>query len=198
MRALLWILRWFASLFSLPPTTDTPEPLPQAPQPQPAPLPWPKRPTDPVDDFTDATVVARTLWGEARGQGAEGMQAVCNVIQNRAANPGWWGSTLRDVCLDHVVEKSGRVVHQFSCWNTFDAEADRMRAPSIGDASYAIADSLALRAVSGRLPDLTSGADHYVAEYALAATKWARDKTPTFVCGKPGSRHYFFKLGLAG
>lgn len=33
-------------------------------------------------------VVARTIWGEARGEGANGMQAVANVIMNRTARGG--------------------------------------------------------------------------------------------------------------
>lgn len=153
---------------------------------------------DPVLGFTDATVLARTLWGEARSQGEVGMHAVCNVIQNRAANPGWWGDSIRSVCLDHVVEKSGRVVYQFSSWNTFDPQAPKMRsAAPIDDASYAIADSLALRAVTGRLPDITGGADHYCAEY-IATPKWAVGHPPTFIYGEPGARHLFFKLGRAG
>lgn len=39
-------------------------------------------------------VVARTIWGEARREGATGMQAVACVIANRVAAPGWWPSSL--------------------------------------------------------------------------------------------------------
>ena len=188
MDALNSFLAWLGDLFRLPAPA-------QPEQAQPA-LP-PAKPADPIEGFSDATVLARTAWAEARSQGSEGMQAVCNVIQNRAATPGWWGSTLRDVCLDHATEKNGRVVYQFSCWDPGDPQAARIRADSIDDASYPIADSLALRAVTARLPDITHGADHYYAEY-IPTPKWAIGKTPTFVCGKPGSRHFFFHLGLAG
>jgi len=194
MDALRLIVALVTRLFGNAPQESPITPTVPAPL-QPAAIP--KSPVDPVDGFTDATVVARTVWGEARGQGSEGMQAVCNVIQNRAATPGWWGGTLREVCLDRVTEKNGRQIYQFSCWNADDPQAARMRAASIDDASYAVADSLALRAVSARLPDITHGSDHYYAEY-IPTPKWAAGKSPTFVCGKPGSRHFFFKLGLSG
>jgi spore germination cell wall hydrolase CwlJ-like protein len=188
-----WLLGLFAARTPVRPSVSVPRATILPPVAPWKPLPF----TDQVDRFSDATVLARTLWGEARSQGEEGMRAVCNVIQNRAANPGWWGDTLRDVCLDHVVEKSGRVIYQFSSWNTFDVQAARMRGAVIDDASYTLADSLALRAVTGRLPDITGGADHYYAEY-ISTPKWAIGKTSTFVCGAPGSRQYFYRLGLAG
>ena len=196
MDAFTRLFGWLSGLFRLP--APSPSNHVEKPEPaQPAVIPAPRAPSSPIEGFSDATVLARTLWGEARSQGSEGMHAVCNVIQNRAATPGWWGSTLRDVCLDHATTKSGRVVYQFSCWDVDDPQAARMRAESIDDASYPVADSLALRAVTARLPDITGGADHYYAEY-IPRPKWAVGKTPTFVCGKPGSRHYFFHLGLAG
>jgi spore germination cell wall hydrolase CwlJ-like protein len=184
----------FAAKQPVRPQVSVPQPSALQPVQSAKPSPF----ADPVLGFSDATVLARTLWGEARSQGEEGMRAVCNVIQNRAATPGWWGDTIRDVCLDHVTEKSGRVVYQFSSWNTFDIQAARMRsAADINDASYAIADSLALRAVTGRLPDITGGADHYYADY-IPMPKWAVGRTPTFTYGEAGDRHLFFKLGLAG
>lgn len=199
MDALKALVDFLLRLFARKPRSDsaTSDDVTKQEPAQPAVIPAPRAPADPIEGFSDATVLARTVWGEARSQGTEGMQAVCNVIQNRAATPGWWGGALRDVCLNHVVEKSGRVVYQFSCWNPDDPQHRRMRAESIDDASYPVADSLALRAVSGRLPDITHGADHYYAEY-IPTPRWAIGKTPTFVCGKPGSRHFFFHLGLAG
>lgn len=198
MDALTRFITWLLGLFSKQTPVRPPVSVPPSTGLQPVQASKPSPFADPVSGFTDATVLARTLWGEARSQGEEGMRAVCNVIQNRAATPGWWGDNIRDVCLDHVVEKSGRVVYQFSSWNTFDPQAPKMRGSAeINDASYTIADSLALRAVTGRLPDITGGADHYYAEY-IPVPKWAIGKTPTFVYGTSGDRHFFYKLGLAG
>ena len=139
--------------------------------------------------FDTQGVLARTLWAEARSQGGEGMHAVANVILNRAAQPGWWGRDIRSVCL---------APKQFSCWNENDPQAKVIRAESISDRSYEIASTIADMAIGGVLPDITGGADHYVAEYALDATHWDDRHTATFVCGKPRTRHYFFRLGLAG
>ena len=38
-------------------------------------------------------IVARTIWGEARGEGATGMQAVANVIINRRTIPAGGAET---------------------------------------------------------------------------------------------------------
>jgi len=187
MDALKRIVAWLIGLFRLPPTTDTPAPFPEPAQPAelPAPLPEPK--ADAAASSTVVDLVARTLWGEARSQGETGMHAVCNVIQNRAKNPGWWGKDLRSVCL---------TPEQFSCWNTNDPQAAKMRGP-IDDAAFAIATTLAKKAVAETLPDLTRGADHYFAE-TIATPAWAYGRSPTFVYGTPGDRHFFYKVGLGG
>ena len=45
--------------------------------------------TSPVNsgqvDQSDKITLARTIWGEARGEGYSGMQSVANVIMNRYA-----------------------------------------------------------------------------------------------------------------
>ncbi|PJB71692.1 MAG: hypothetical protein CO093_04590 [Alphaproteobacteria bacterium CG_4_9_14_3_um_filter_47_13] len=46
----------------------------------------------------DIEILARTIWGEARGEGQKGMLAVASVIMNRVRCGGWWGSTIQDVC----------------------------------------------------------------------------------------------------
>ena len=50
-------------------------------------------------------IIALTLWGEARGEGEEGMKMVASVIWNRAEN--------RDMSLDDVCMQP----RQFSSWN---------------------------------------------------------------------------------
>ncbi len=60
------------------------------------------------DRLTDAELLARLIYGEARGEGVEGMVAVAQVAMNRARRPSWWGKTLREVILKP---------YQFSCFN---------------------------------------------------------------------------------
>ena len=60
----------------------------------------------PKNDLTkDDLIVAATIWGEARGEGIEGMKAVANVIRNRA-------NSLNKTPKDVVLQKK-----QFSIWN---------------------------------------------------------------------------------
>lgn len=140
-----------------------------------------------IQSFSDQEIIARTLWGEARSQGVIGMTAVACVIMNRSNNPGWWGNSLRGVCLAPM---------QFSCWNDNDPQAEKMRAQVIDDPAYQKAIVISEMLFNHAINDITNGADHYRAEYAHPA--WADGKIPTYVCGAMGSRHLFYKLGLTG
>lgn len=115
------------------------------------------------DMDASADVLARTIWGEARGQGLEGMRAVAAVIVNRARRGGWWGASIVEVCL-----KPG----QFSCWNVGDPNRPKMLAATI-DQSPMFAEALAIArtAVRGDLADPTGGATHYHTRYI--APGWA-------------------------
>ncbi len=67
----------------------------------------------------DISILAQTMWGEARSHGTEGMLAVGHVIKNRAsAGKGLtFGNGIRGVALKRK---------QFSCWNPGDPNRDRM------------------------------------------------------------------------
>ena len=62
----------------------------------------------------DRDILARTLWGEARGESLAGQIAVAWTIRNRV-NDGkaksWWGEGYAGVC---------QKPYQFSCWNKND------------------------------------------------------------------------------
>lgn len=128
------------------------------------------------DDATDT--VARTLWGEARGEGQTGMQAVANVIMNRVRIGGWWGATPVNVC---------RKPWQFSCWNPTDPNAVKLRQVDQTDANFRAALNIAARAVAGDLPDITGGATHYHAPGVNPA--WANGAILTKVIGN----HRFYR-----
>ena len=64
----------------------------------------------------DVDALARTVFGEARGECLSGQEAVASVILNRVAFSGrrggyWWGNTVYEVC---------HKPWQFSCWNQND------------------------------------------------------------------------------
>lgn len=109
--------------------------------------------------------MARTAWGEARGEGKEGMQAVINVIMNRVKAGSWYGATPKEVCT----KKS-----QFSVWNSDDPNYGKMLAVDESDSSFALAKQLALLAYDGFLPDITNGATNYLALGSLSSVpSWA-------------------------
>jgi len=124
-----------------------------------------------------ADLVARTIWGEARGEGAEGMAAVANVIVNRVRRPGWWGRDIVSVCL-----RPG----QFSAWNVTDLNRLKMLTVTADDPAFAVALDIARQAVAGQLPDTTGGATHYHATGIEPA--WAKTGTVSARIG----RHLFY------
>ena len=67
--------------------------------------------------FDDLSVMARTVYGEGRGDSHEGRLAIAHVILNRARAGGWWGSAISEVCLKRW---------QFSCWNAGDPNRPRL------------------------------------------------------------------------
>lgn len=119
--------------------------------------------------------MARTAWGEARGEGATGMQAVLNVIMNRVKKGGWWGATPAEVCK----KKS-----QFSCWNASDPNYAKLLAVNDNDESFRSAKMLAESAYAGTLPDITGGATNYVNLSALKSVpSWVKNMTKTAQIG---------------
>src|SRR3546814_9989229 len=115
---------------------------------------------DPVD------LLARTIWGEARGEPVRGMEAVAAVVMNRVARPGWWGRTVASVCTK---------AYQFACWNEDDPNRAKLLAVTDADPIFAIARRIARRAVAGTLDDPPVGATHYPAVSILP--RWAAGKT---------------------
>ena len=99
----------------------------------------------------DLDIAARTVWGEARGEGFDGMVAVAHVIVNRAEKGGWRGDTLKRVCLKNW---------QFSCWNKSDPNRSKLEGLPKHTPGYREAlNAVALALVADNDP--TMGACHY-------------------------------------
>lgn len=141
-------------------------------------------PTDP------AQVVARTAWGEARGEGIIGMQAVMNTFANRVLRPAWWGRNLVGVCLC----ENTKGVHQYSCWNAGDSNRTQLLAVTDADPQFKAALSLAQELVNGSLPDLTKGADSYYDARSMEAPRWAEQRFYRCTIG----HHAFYRVGPFG
>ncbi len=128
-------------------------------------------------DDVSADVLARTLWGEARGEGAQGMHAVANVILNRVAiaeerGSFWWGDNIIQVC---------QKPYQFSCWNRSDPNFQKLHMIDKTDLYFATAQRLAARGLAGALEDITGAATHY---HTMDVTPyWSQGKNPCTILG---------------
>ena len=100
----------------------------------------------------DIDTLSRTIWGEARGEGEEGMLAVAHVIVNRANRGGWWGSTVHEVC---------RKDWQFSVWNENDPNRSKLEALDLEDVVARECHWAALTVALGKHADNTEGSFHY-------------------------------------
>lgn len=132
----------------------------------------------------ETDVLARTIWGEARGEGKEGMEAVASVILNRVEiakrlDGYWWGSTIIQVC---------QKPYQFSCWNKGDPNFMKLMSVGEDDTRFKLALGVARRALLGFVQDRTNGATHYHA--VEISPKWAAGETPTARI----NHHIFYRL----
>jgi len=123
--------------------------------------------------------IARTIWGEARGEGHNGMQAVANVIMNRVKRGGWYGLTPKEVVLKP---------YQFSCWLTSDPNYNKVKTVTSANKTFAQALEIAKRAYNGMLPDITGGATEYHASSIKPNWNYAK-LTQTGAIGN----HIFYK-----
>lgn len=132
----------------------------------------------------EVDILARTLWGEARGEGKYGMEAVAFVVLNRAEiaqkrGGYWWGNSVIEVCQKK---------YQFSCWNKKDPNYGKVISVTEEDVYFATAKRVARRALLGFLKDPTNGATHYHARHT--SPFWAKGQKPCAVIG----RHIFYRL----
>lgn len=132
----------------------------------------------------DRDILARTLWGEARGEGAAGRVAVAWTIRNRVFDgkeKSWWGEGYSGVC---------QAKYQFSCWNKTDPNyqflAGVKQIPLRELAQCRIA---ADQVVDGKVSDTTGGATHYYALSMKTAPGWSANAKQTLRLGG----HVFFK-----
>jgi spore germination cell wall hydrolase CwlJ-like protein len=113
--------------------------------------------------------LARTLWGEARGEPLNGIRAVAAVVMNRVEHPRirWWGTGVVGVC---------RAGKQFSCWNGDDPNLPKLLAVDGSNDRFRLCVDVAREAVSGLLPSRVRGATHYHHKRILPG--WAQGKVP--------------------
>lgn len=133
---------------------------------------------------TELDVLARTLFGEAAGEGRRGIEAVAAVIMNRVADRRFPNSA-RGVCLQD---------RQFSLWNVEYRNSDQnsLRALSVTDINVTFETCLdvAAAALAGKLKDPTGGAHHYYAPKKVTP-RWASSAKSSVTIG-----NHIFLVGV--
>lgn len=123
----------------------------------------------------DVEIMAKTIWGEARGECELGKKAVACVILNRLISKAWYSApSAALVCLKKL---------QFSCWNANDPNSQKINKlnyielkPYIQIVRDAVRDG-----------DCTGGATHYHTDKIMPS--WAKGAELTAVIG----HHLFYK-----
>lgn len=139
----------------------------------------------PVNE-NDLMVLARTIYGEARGEldrndgGLKSLQAIAWVVKNRM-HQGRFGASVSDVCLQP---------RQFSCWNEDDPNRTHILNSTFENKILQVCFLTAAHVLFGDTADCTDGADHYHSA-RIKTPHWAKDAKPT----KKIANHIFYKLG---
>jgi uncharacterized protein (TIGR02594 family) len=128
----------------------------------------------------DVLTLARTIFGEARGESNAGREAVGHVVINRV-NSHRFDDTIAEVCLQPS---------QFSCFNPGNPNRPIILAETLGSGNAAFQECVAVarRVIAGAVADNTGGATHYYAR-TIAAPSWTVGATLTAEIGV----HRFYK-----
>lgn len=150
-------------------------------------LPNPKT-TDP--DFKgddDITLLARLVFGEARGESVDVRKDIAYTVVNRAGGNQWWGHTAREVVLKP---------YQYSCFNRGDPNLPKLMDPF----SYASRSTwseclgVATCVLANPDKDTSKGATHYFVTCA-DEPEWARGQEPVKVVPtSTGHLNKFYRL----
>ena len=117
----------------------------------------------------DIDIMARTAWGEARGESDQGRAAVMFAILNRTltrhldpeAQPAQFKFTIRETCKAGIPGRK-----QFSTWNTKDPNYKLIQrldenSPGADNRIFAELKDLAREALAGNATNPIGGAEHY-------------------------------------
>lgn len=126
----------------------------------------------------EVDVLTRTVYGEARGEPADGQAAVAWVIRNRASKGrSYMGRSIKEVCLKP---------QQFSCWNIDDPNRAKLLSLSTNDSLYKSIREIVVQVLNETRPDNTHGSLHYHANSIKPS--WTNGKTPVATIG----HHLFY------
>jgi spore germination cell wall hydrolase CwlJ-like protein len=102
----------------------------------------------------DRTLLARLIWGEARGESFLAKCAVGLSVWNRTGRYKWWGHTLREVILHPW---------QYSAFNENDVNLEKLKDPTRHEGPWVwqVCLDTADMVLATYLIDWTLGATHY-------------------------------------
>jgi spore germination cell wall hydrolase CwlJ-like protein len=123
----------------------------------------------PLDDAI--TCLSRTIYWEARGEGAAGMEVIANVVMNRLGHEGF-SNTICEV----VMQGSEQGACQFSWW--CDGRSDDAK----DEKSYTSAKEIARKALNLQLTDRTDGALYF--HQRKADPSWSTEYIKTVEVGE--------------
>jgi len=132
-------------------------------------------------------ILARTLLGEAAGEGLGGMEAVAHVIQNRV-NSGQFPTDPAAVALQP---------NQFSAWNSLSNGGNNLVNRGPGDPGYSTALQAVDAVFGGNSTDPTGGALNYWAPQGMPGGRdpsWAQGQDNRVQIG----HHVFLARGNVG
>ena len=133
-----------------------------------------------LSDFSMEDILARVLWGEAEGEGAEGMQAVGNVIMNRVERDSKYDADAQDIVMEYK---------QFSSVGD-PKRLEAMMNLSKDNQEYIQALEISKKLLAGEIEDITGGATHfYNPNTANMDEKWIKEYPVTFKL----KNHWFAK-----
>jgi N-acetylmuramoyl-L-alanine amidase len=139
---------------------------------------------DALIDFkrlSEQELLARCIYGEARGESELGKIAVAHVVMNRVKGRAWFGKTVHGVILKPF---------QFSCFNHDDPNCRVLSEPEIINRSMLECQRVADDALAGKSVDPTAGSTHYYS--GDKEPRWVKDKGMSFQV-KIGCHKFFME-----
>lgn len=120
-------------------------------------------------------VLARTIFGEARGCDTDIKEAITNIVMNRvrvseARGKYWWGNNIIQVC---------QKPYQFPCWDRSSELYKDLLNVTAEDLEFLFCMTTALGGIEGTLQDNTERSTHY--HHESNAPFWSRTEHPEVI-----------------
>jgi N-acetylmuramoyl-L-alanine amidase len=137
-----------------------------------------------LEKLSEADLLARCIWGEARGESIRGKLAVAHVVLNRVNANSYYGSSIKEVILKPL---------HFSCFNENNPNLAKILSLNSSNPDLAYCQAVADVSLLTGNPDPTGGATHYYAAHVKPS--WVSSPQMKFLC-KIGN-HLFYRESLA-